>query len=418
MTSAQPVEVTIESLGAAGDGIARYGALRLFVPLTLPGERWRVLPGRRVGEGRRAEPLQRLDGGPRTDPPCPWFGRCGGCRLQHLPAATYTGFKAERIRTALARQGLGQVPIEPVRTAPLASRRRLRLALAADGRQLRLGFRARASHAVVSIDQCPISVPELQSLLQPLAVALGRALARPPPPELSLTATTNGIDLLLHATRSPTLDERQDLAAIATDLDLARLSWSEEPIAERRRPTVALAGIEVPVPAGGFLQATAFGDAELALAVREWLGPASSAADLYAGLGTLSLPLATTGIRVHAVDNATDALTSLRAAAAGHRLPVTTEARDLARRPLGPVELARFDLVVLDPPRAGAAEQARALAASRVPRLIHAACDPASFARDARILSEGGYQLLTVRPLDQFLFSAEIELVALFVRDA
>jgi 23S rRNA (uracil1939-C5)-methyltransferase len=418
MTSAQPVEVTIESLGTAGDGIARHGGERLFVPLTLPGEHWRVLPGRRVGEGRQALPIERLAGGARADPPCPWFGRCGGCRLQHLPAAAYTGFKAERIRTALARQGLGQVPIEPVRTAPLASRRRIRLALSMDGRQLRLGFRARASHAVVPIDQCLISVPELQSLLQPLAVALGRALSRPPPPELSLTAGTNGIDLHLHARRAPTLDERQDLAALATDLDLARLTWSDEPIAERRRPMVRLAGIEVPLPAGGFLQATAFADTELALALQEWAGPASNVADLHAGLGTLSLPLATAGIRVHAVDTATDALLSLRAAAAGHRLPVTTEARDLARRPLGPAELARFDLVVLDPPRAGAAEQARALAASQVPRLIHAACDPATFTRDARILTEGGYQLLTVRPLDQFLFSAEIELVALFVRGA
>ena len=216
--------------------------------------------------------------------------------------------------------------------------------------------------------------------------------------------------------RAPTLDERQDLAALAADLDLARLTWSDEPIAERRRPMVRLAGIEVPLPAGGFLQATAFADAELALALQEWAGPASNAAismPVWAPSPFLLPPRASAS--TPSIRPPMRSL-SLRAAAAGHRLPVTTEARDLARRPLGPAELARFDLVVLDPPRAGAAGQARALAASQRPRLIHAACDPATFARDARILTEGGYQLLTVRPLDQFLFSAEIELVALFVR--
>jgi 23S rRNA (uracil1939-C5)-methyltransferase len=416
MSREQAVEVTVEALGAAGDGIAHHGREHLFVPFTLPGERWRVRPGRRVGEGRQAEPLELLEAGARADPPCSYFGRCGGCRLQHLPPADYRSFKEDRVHTALARRGLADVQIEPVRTAPLASRRRLRLALTTDGGELRLGFRARSSHAVVAIDHCPIAVPELQALLQPLAVALGRTLASPSLAELSLTATGTGVDLVLHATRPPTLDERQDLAAVAANLDLARLAWSGEPIAERRRPTIRLAGLDVPLPPGTFLQATAFAETELAAALHEWTGPSRNAADLYAGIGTLSLPLATSSVRVHAIDTATAALAALRSTAVQHRLALTIETRDLARRPLAPAELTRFDLVVLDPPRAGALEQARGLAAARVPRLIYASCDPATFARDARILVDGGYTLRTVRPLDQFLFSAEIELVALFTR--
>lgn len=411
------VEVTIESLGAAGDGLARHGTDRLFVPLTLPGERWRVRPFRRLREGVQAEPLERLEGGPRAEPPCPWFGRCGRCRLQHLPAASYARFKEDRVRAALARRGLGGVSVEPVRIAPLASRRRLRLALVGERGSLRLGFRARASHAVVPVDRCPIALPALQALLLPLAAGLDRALARPLPSELSLTATEAGPDVLLHATREPTLNERQDLAAVAEELDLARLAWAGEPIAERRRPAIRLGSVQVDLPPGTFLQATAFADAELADAVADWAAGSTRAADLYAGIGTLALPLAGAGVQVHAVDSAAAALAALRAATARHRLPVTTEIRDLARRPLSPSELARFDLALLDPPRAGAAEQAGELARSRVPRIVHAACDPATFARDARALVDGGYTLHAVRPLDQFLYSAEIELVAHFSRE-
>lgn len=418
-------EVLIDALAAGGDGEARHGADRLFVSTALPGERWRVRVGRPVEGGHFAVPLDLLDGGgaERAEPPCPHFGRCGGCRLQHLPGDVYAALKRERVVAALARRGLGDVPVEPVRVAPLGSRRRLRLALVRERGGLHLGLRERGSRSVVPLRVCPIARRELERLLLPLGDALTPLLEAPPPVEVSLTAADNGVDLVLHATREPSLPEREGLAALAERLDLARVAWATgedappEPVAERRLPTVRHAGVDVGVPAGVFLQATAFGEAELAAAVAEWGGDVASAADLYAGLGALGLHLAVAGARLHAVEVAVAPAEALRRAANAHRLPVTVEVRDLARRPLMAAELARLDLVLLDPPRAGAAPQAAELAASRVPRIVYASCDPGTFARDARTLVEGGYRLTAVRPIDQFLFSAEVELVAHFARD-
>jgi 23S rRNA (uracil1939-C5)-methyltransferase len=430
------IEVAVEALGAGGDGLARdddaAGGGRLFVPLALPGERWRVRVDRPVEGGHAAVPIERLgDGADRAEPPCPYFGTCGGCRLQHLPPSDYAAFKRDRVVAALARRGLGEVPVEPVRVAPLRSRRRLRLALVRDERRggtVRLGYRRRASRAVVPVEVCPIARPELEALLGPLAAGLGRALEAPLPVELGLTLAGTGVDLLLHAQgRGPSLAEREALAALADSLDLARVAWAAgegaapEPVAERRRPAVRLGGVAVDLPAGAFLQATEFGEAELAAAVLAWAGEGTrSALDLYAGLGTLGLPLAAAGaVRLlHAVEVDPEAAAALRRAAAVLGLPVTVEARDLARRPLLGPELDRFDLVLVDPPRAGvAADQVRGLASSRVPRIVYASCDPGSFARDARVLVDGGYRLAAVRPIDQFLFSAEVELAARFERN-
>jgi 23S rRNA (uracil1939-C5)-methyltransferase len=425
------VEVAVEALGAGGDGLARDDGTggRLFVPLALPGERWRVRVDRPVEGGHAAVPLELVgDAAARAEPPCPYFGTCGGCRLQHLPPEAYAAFKRDRVVAALARRGLGDVPVEPVRIAPLHSRRRIRMALVREHGAVRLGYRRRSSRSVIPVEVCPIARPELEALLAPLAAGLGRTLDAPSPLELSLTLTGTGVDLVLHAEgRGPSLSEREGLAALADALDLARAAWATgegaapEPVAERRRPAVRLGGAEVGVPPGAFLQATEFGETELAAAVLAWAGEGvRSALDLYAGLGTLGLPLAAAGVvrALHAVELNPDAAAALRRAAATRGLPVTVEARDLARRPLLKPELDPFDLVLVDPPRAGLApDQARELASCRVPRIVYASCDPGTFARDARVLVDGGYRLAAVRPIDQFLFSAEVELAARFERD-
>jgi 23S rRNA (uracil1939-C5)-methyltransferase len=366
------VEVAVEDLGAGGDGLARVEGTggRLFVPLALPGERWRVRVDRPVEGGHSAVPLERIGGDvARAEPPCPYFGACGGCRLQHLPPETYAAFKRGRIVAALARRGLADVPVEPVRVAPLRSRRRLRLAIVQERGAVRLGYRRRASRAVIPVEVCPIARPELEALLAPLAAGLSRALEAPPPVELSLTLTGTDVDLLLHAEdRGPNLVEREGLAALAEVLDLARVAWAAgegeppEPVTERRRPTVRLGGVDVGLPPGAFLQATEFGEAELVAAVLAWggEGPRSAAAlDLYAGLGTLGLPLAAAGaVRLlHAVEVQPEAAAALRRAATARGLPVTVEARDLARRPLLRPELDRFGLVPRRSRRAPASQR-------------------------------------------------------------
>jgi 23S rRNA (uracil1939-C5)-methyltransferase len=422
--SGAELEVDIEDLGAAGDGIAASEAGRIFVPLTVPGERWRVRLERRVPQGWQATPLVRLVEGPRATPPCPHFGRCGGCRLQHLPPELYAAHKRQRILDALAHRGLAQDVVGELLVTPPASRRRLRLGLARVGGSLVLGYRRRGSHRIEPIQVCPIACAELVVAIPPLAQALGDALAAPDPTEVSLTLTAAGVDLLLHAGRSPRLIERECLAALADRLDLAQVSWATaddatpEPIVTRRRPMVRLGTVPVEPPPGAFLQASGFADAALAGAVEEWSQGSRHAVDLFAGIGTLTFALARTVGRVRAVEGDAASVEALRRAAADARLAgVSVERRDLARRPLTAGELKGCDLVVLDPPRGGAAEQVRQLASAPIAQVIYVSCSPESFARDARVLVDGGLTLAAMRPIDQFLYAAEVELAARFVRE-
>jgi 23S rRNA (uracil1939-C5)-methyltransferase len=416
------LEIAIDTLGAAGDGIAETELGRVYLPGGLPGERWRVRLAAPLAKGYRAEPLACLEAVARAEPVCPHFGACGGCRLQHLPPALYAAHKRQRVMDALARRGLPTgVVAEPLIT-PLGSRRRLRLGLARAGGRLVLGFRSRGSHRLEPIGACPVAAPELAALLPALASALSEALTRPLLEEASLTLAEGGIDLLLHATRPPSPAERERLPRLAEALDLARVAWSmgeggAEPLALRRQPVVRFGGVPVALPPGAFLQATRFGEAALQAAVAGWGRGASRVVDLFAGLGTLTLPLARGLKNLKAVEGEPEAAEALRRAVATARLGrVVVETRDLARRPLAPPELKGADLVVLDPPRTGALEQAKALAASAVPKVVYVSCHPESFARDARILVDAGFALEEIRPVDQFLFAAEIELAALLVR--
>ncbi len=419
----QELEVTITALGTAGDGIAESGQGRLFVPSALPGERWRVRLEQRLPQGWRTQPLHCVDAVERAPPVCPHFGRCGGCRLQHLPDQAYRRHKRGRIVAALAHRGLPVEPVGELRVTPAASRRRLRLGATRAGGRLVLGLRERGRHRLEPLTVCPIACPELATILLPLGAALGGALLAPEPGEVSLALTTTGIDLLLHATRLPQPSERERLAGVAHALDLARIGWcsgddaSPEPIVTRRQPMVELSTVPVALPAGGFLQATAFGEAELARAAAAWAAGSTAAVDLYAGIGTLTFAIAAQVRRVRAVEGDGAALVALEAAARASRLGgIRAERRDLARRPLLAAEFAGCDLAVLDPPRVGAVEQVREIAAARVPKVIYAACSPETFARDARHLVDGGLELRELRPIDQFLYAAEVELVALFAR--
>jgi 23S rRNA (uracil1939-C5)-methyltransferase len=428
------VEIAIERIGAQGDGIGRAGTTPVYLPLALPGERWRVQLVARRGDGFAARPLEQLAERPRQPPPCRHFGACGGCQLQHLAAADYALWQQQTVVEALARRGLREVAVAPVQVSPPASRRRVRLAFAGIGARLRLGLRERAGRRVVDLAECPIARPEIVLLLPALRLLLrGLASARQGG-EVLLTASASGLDLLLQTALPPTLADREALAGLAAGQDLARLAWragphaTAEPIAARRPVVVELAGVAVELPPGAFLQATGFAEQAIRAAVLDAIGAAPRVADLFAGCGTLGLPLAAARRRVQAYD-ADPAL--LAAAAAGAREAscggrFATATRDLERAPLSAPELARFDAVILDPPRAGARAQAAALAATRAQaaplaqappgRIAMVSCDPATFARDARTLVDGGWQLAWVRPVDAFLWSAQIELVGAFTR--
>jgi 23S rRNA (uracil1939-C5)-methyltransferase len=417
-------EVVIEAIGARGDGVARRGGARVFVPLTLPGDRLRVRIVGRRGDGLVAEPVERREESPRARPPCPHFGACGGCQLQHAPAVQYRAWKREQVAAALAKHGLLDVPVEPLESTPPGTRRRARFAFARRGAALRLGFRERSGHRVIALSTCPVLVPELVALLGPLRALLARLELARPGGEVEVTLSATGLDLQIMAADLPGLGDRETLAAFADGHDLARISWAPgpdveaEPIVQRRAPSVMFHEVRVDLPPGAFLQATTPAEAAILGAVLKAIDQAPRVADLFAGCGTIGLPLAAAGRTVHAVETEAAMLEALRQAArrAGFGGRVTTERRDLQRVPLAGAELGAFDAVVLDPPRAGARAQAAALAASDVPRVAMVSCNPATFARDARLLVDGGHRCLWVRPVDAFLWSSRIELVAAFAR--
>ena len=417
------IELTIERIGGRGDGIADHRGRPVYVPFTVPGDTVRArLEGRR-GDGHAATLLEILAPGPhRQAPACGHFGVCGGCALQHLDDPAYRAWKQGRVRGALDRVGLDDVPVAPpVSTAP-EMRRRAVLAARRTASGVVLGFHERRRHRIVDLVACPILQPALMALLPPLRDLLVRILSPGDGAEIALAALEGGIDVTIAAAGDPDLAAREDLAAFAESAKLARLSWRSgkapaEPVAQRRPCRTVFGDVPVAVPAGAFLQASADGEAELARQVTSAMVGADQVADLFAGLGTFTFPLARTA-SVHAVDSDGEALAALQAAAnaAGLAGRVTAEARNLFRDPVTVEELRRFDSAVFDPPRAGAAAQAEQLARSDVPVVVGVSCNPVSFARDAASLVDGGYQLESVTPVDQFLWSEHVELVGVFRR--
>lgn len=432
--NADPIELTIELVGGRGDGVG-HAVVKLgweeqsrsvFVPYMLPGERVLARPEADRGEGVFASPVELLEASPdRIDPACPHFMTCGGCALQHWAAAPYAAWKAEQVRGHLRRVGLDAVEVTETVTTRPGTRRRADLA----ARRLKagtvLGFHERQDSRIVDVSECPVLEPDLQSVLPAFRAALGVRLAEGEVADLVLTRLDTGIDALLVLPGALDLAAREAWAALAVQLDLARLSVRRsgeghdrtEPLAARRPATIRLGGVDVTPPAGGFLQATASGEAAIRDAVLAAAEGAVRRLDLFAGIGTLALPLSADG-PVIAADGDARAIAALRAAAdaAGLGGRLATEVRDLSARPFEGPELEGVDFVVFDPPRAGAKAQAEALAASPVATVTAVSCNPATFARDARTLIDGGYRLDRVTPIDQFLWSPHIELVATFRR--
>ena len=408
----ETLELEIQALGFLGDGIADHRGERLIVPLAMPGETWRV---RRSGQAKAVEPVTCLHPSPeRQAPVCPHFGSCGGCALQHLPEATYDALKIQRIEGALAAHGLAPPAPITLHKSPLGSRRRLRLGFTGDGR---LGFRRRAGREIVEITTCPIARPELTALIEPLRRTLRRLAAARKGGEVTLTALEAGPEVVLHLGAEPDLADREALAAFAEAHDLVRLAISigeatPEPVAARAAATLTIAGHPVSVPPAVFLQATREGEAALLAFTARHLAGARKVVDLFCGVGTLGLALVGRGATVRAFDASPELIAACR------HPHIQASRRDLFDNPLQPDELTGLDAAVLDPPRAGASAQVEALASSTVPRLVYAACEPATFARDAAVLVAGGYRLTALEAVDQFLYSPEIELAAGFVRVA
>ncbi len=420
MRSRPEIEVTIATLGAQGDGVAETPQGSVYVPQAVPGDRLII-----ALDNRRGEILRRLDDGPgRVEPPCPHFGACGGCTVQHLDDPTYVRWKQDLVAVALRRRGLDPTVVGPLRRTATAGRRRVELAAHATAAGLRLGYFQRRSNRLLDLDDCLVMRPALRRLLAPLRSLMAAVLPPKSEARLLLTETRNGFDLLLTTSQDFSVDARMALAEFAAANRIARIAWrarpdaEPEPLAVLETPRIAFAGVAVALPAGAFLQASAEAEQIMVALARQAVAGAKTIADLFAGCGAFALPLAAQGGHVHAVDHAADAIASLKAAAgaAGLGGRLTGESRDLFRRPIQARQLAGYDAVLFDPPRAGAAAQVAQIAAAAVPLVLAISCNPASFASDAQTLVQAGYRLEWVVPIDQFVYSHHVELVALFQR--
>ncbi|MEM8741676.1 MAG: RsmD family RNA methyltransferase [Pseudomonadota bacterium] len=423
MNGEQAVTVTISALGQQGDGLGMHDGARLIVPQTLPGE---VVRGRVQGDTLVAP--ERLSTAPdRQDPPCPHAGPCGGCAVQHASDRFVARWKVGLVRAALARHGVemafGRMTVSPAgsrRRAVFTAERARRGKRGGDG--VVLGFHARRSTDIVPVTACAVVHPTIATALPGLAemAEIGlRAVARDwrGAARLQITQSDTGLDLDVSGLPPLPAGPREAAIALAARLDLARLSWDGDPLLVARPPILSAGPAQIRLPPRAFLQATRDGEAALRRAVEQITQNAGRIADLFAGCGTFALPLAVRA-RILAVELDREALTALedgwRRAGGLHRLE--TMARDLHRQPLSTEALSDFDAVVLDPPRAGAEAQVRALAGSRVPRIAAISCNPESFARDAGILIAGGYRAGPITLIDQFRWSPHIELVAGFTR--
>lgn len=410
--------LTIDRVGGQGDGVAETPDGPVFAPLTLPGEtiRGEVLDG-------RVAAFDLVEASPeRIAPVSPHYGDCGGCALQHWAAEPYLGWKREQVRLALAREGL-ETEIEATVATPPGSRRRLALHArrGPDGRVI-LGFKARKSWRLVEITACPVADPRIVAAIPALTRVAEPFLEHPKSaPTLHVTLTLDGLDVDVTGVERKggglSADARMRAIQAAAQAGLARLSLAGETLVMERRPHIAFGPAIVPLPPGGFLQAVPQAEAAMVERAVAAVKGAKKIADLFCGAGAFTFPLATVA-PVLAADASAAGIAALKAGMGSVQglKPITAEARDLFRRPLAPYDLRGCDAVVLDPPRAGAAEQTAQVAQSKAAVVVGVSCNPVTFARDARLLVDAGFRLERVTPIDQFLWSAHVELVGVFRR--
>ncbi|MBT6096519.1 MAG: class I SAM-dependent RNA methyltransferase [Rhodospirillaceae bacterium] len=413
---AERLELTIQSLGRHGDGIAERDDSRvsgpIYVPFTLAGERIEA-----EVRGERASLVRVIDAAPeRVEPPCPLFGQCGGCAVQHLEPSAYTLWKRGLIETALINRAIA-AEVAPLIDAHGQGRRRVTLHVRFDGARVNVGFMRSRSHELLKLERCPVLVPELSDI-----VAVVRALATPftgaaGKLDFAVTTTDTGLDVDVRGAKDPDLKQRMDLAEAAERLDVARLSVDGELIAARRMPQIAMGLSKLTPPPSGFLQATSAGEQVLSDIIIAAMPGAGRVADLFCGVGPFTLRLApehpvdaydSDAVALAALDQALRHTPELKA--------VSVVRRDLFESPLSVDDLKNYGAIIFDPPRAGAEAQARELAESSVPVIIAVSCEPATFARDAEILIQGGYSLESVSPVDQFKYTSHVEMIGVFKR--
>ena len=396
--------VKIDRIGSKGDGIGMAGTAAAFVFKALPGE---------TVESENGKLIRVITASPdRIEAFCKVYASCGGCKFQHWRHEPYAEWKRNLVQVALTTQGI-DVEVQPLIDAHGAGRRRVSLHVRLIEGEWRAGYMEAKSHDLVAIETCPVMVPQLAGAPE-IAASFGPLMG---PCDVAITLADNGLDVSVKAEREAVDKRIAAFNEIMHKYNIARVSVNNLIAAQDRVPTLSVGKAKVQLPIQSFLQATALGEETLVSLVRAAMVKSKKVIDLFCGVGPFAFRIAETH-KVHAIDLDKPAIAAMLQAArfAPGLKPLTAEARDLLDNPLVPAELNEFDTVVFDPPRAGAENQARNLAKSKVKRVIAVACDITSFARDAAILVRGGYKLEQVTPVDQFKYTAHVEIVGVFKR--
>jgi 23S rRNA (uracil1939-C5)-methyltransferase len=408
--------LTIDRVGHFGDGAAFADGQTVYVPYTLAGEIVETTEVAGHPDRRRLLHVERASA-ERIVPFCPHFGVCGGCAIQHWQSERYLAWKRDLVVETLAHANI-VCDVAPLIDAHGSGRRRIVVHARSDSHaMLKVGFAAAGSHDIVAIDRCPILDPALDGALD-AAWALTEVLKPVGKPlDIQVTAADNGLDVDIRGSGPLPTALIATLSRLAEQHALARLTRHGELVLMRKAPVIGIGAAQLVLPPGAFLQATAAGEETLAALVMEHCKGAKHIADLFCGVGPFALRLAAKA-RISAFDSDEGAVNALRKAAlaTSGQKPIKAETRDLFRRPLMAQELRDYDAVVFDPPRQGAQAQTRQLAASKIPVVVAVSCNVATFARDARILIDGGYRIEAVTPVDQFRHTPHVEVVARFKR--
>jgi len=409
--------LVIDHVGHHGDGVAMSGGSKIYVPYTLGGETVDVAPVPGHHPDRRRLITVEAASPARITPFCPHFGVCGGCAIQHWDAEPYQAWKRELVVTTLAQGGI-DCEVAPLVDAHGLGRRRITLhARMGTHDVLKVGFAAANSHDIVPIDRCPILDPHLDGAIEAAWAIAEPLISMGKPLDIQITATNSGLDVDVRGSGPLSTAMIGRLSRVAEQHRLARLTRHGELVLMRSPPVVSIGTTQVALPPGSFLQATVEGEERLAALASAHCKRGKYIADLFCGVGPFALRLAAKS-RIAAFDSDAGAVAALQKAATSTSglKPVKAEARDLFRRPLMPQELRDYDTVVFDPPRQGAQAQATQLAASKIPVVVAISCNVTTFARDAKILIDGGYKIEGVTPVDQFRHTPHVELVAKFRR--
>lgn len=417
------LELEITEIGAGGDGIAKDGDDLYFVAGTCPGDRVSVKIGEEKRHGITAELVEVIKPSKdRIAPPCQHFGICGGCSLQFLSDDAYSDWVKFKVENALAHQTLSHVTVLEPTISPAHARRRVALKAMNAGGRILLGFNEKQSNTLVDLKECTISDPAVAEIIPKLKLVLKDVIPAGKPSNVHITRTYTGLDILVETKKTLTLDARQTLVEFANKYNIAAIHVDDggfnDPVIILREPLMKFGSVQVSLPPAAFVQATPDGEAALVKFVTEACRGAKRVADLYAGIGTFTFPLAANS-QVLAIEGAKAAHAALKAGAnrAQGLKHIITDARDLARRPLSEKELDAFDVVVLDPPRAGAKDQIERIAHSSVNKVVSISCSPDTFARDARILCEAGFTIKEVQPVGQFRWTTHVEVAGTFERE-